>query len=151
MFVTRSRASRRPADSLFAEDEVRCAKAEENTVKRRIRLRGINGDFEGKVWESDTVLRAGRLATLEIVLDDTSVSRRHSEVRSTANGWRVRDLGSTNGTFLNGNRLGPGEWPVRAHDILRCGNVTLVVDLLQEGREEDDTCQNDGLQVELAA
>ena len=120
-------------------------------MKRRIRLRGINGDIEGKVWESEQVLRAGRLATLEIVLDDTSVSRRHAEVRSTANGWRVRDLGSTNGTFLNGTRLGPGEWPVRAHDILRCGNVTLVVDLLKEGREEDDTSQTENLLVEAAA
>jgi hypothetical protein len=33
---------------------------EEIIVKRRIRLRGINGDIEGKVWESDTVLRAGK-------------------------------------------------------------------------------------------
>ena len=45
-------------------------------MKRRIRLRGITGEVEGKIWESDTVLRAGRLATLEVVLDDASVSRR---------------------------------------------------------------------------
>jgi putative nucleotidyltransferase with HDIG domain len=120
-------------------------------VKRRIRLRGVNGDIEGKVWESDAILRAGRLATLEIVLDDTSVSRRHAEVRSTANGWRVRDLGSTNGTFLNGQRLGPGEWPVRAHDILRCGNITLVVDLLKDAHDVEDTAQHDNLLVEAAA
>lgn len=104
-------------------------------MKRQIRLRGINGDVEGMVWESDAMLRAGRLASLEVVLDDSSVSRRHAEIRATANGWRIRDLGSTNGTFLNGSRLGPGEWPIRAHDILRFGNVTAVVDMLRDGEE----------------
>src|SRR5262249_53302502 len=59
-------------------------------------------------------------------------------------------LGSTNGTFLNGTRLGQGEWPVRAHDILRCGNVTLVVDLLKDSRDEGET-HNDHLLVEAAA
>ena len=120
-------------------------------MKRRIRLRGINGDVEGKVWESDNLLRAGRLNTLEIVLDDTSVSRRHAEVRSTVQGWRVRDLGSTNGTFINGARLGPGEWPVRVHDIVRCGNVTLVVDMLREGKDEDATPNTDNMLVEAVA
>ncbi len=101
-------------------------------MKRGIRLRGVGGDVDGKLWESDNLLRTGRLATLEVVLDDGSVSRRHAEVRSTSQGWRLRDLGSTNGTFLNGTRLGPGEWPLRAHDVIRCGKVTLVVDLLRD-------------------
>jgi putative nucleotidyltransferase with HDIG domain len=118
-------------------------------VKRHIRLRGINGDVEGMVWESDTMLRAGRLASLEVVLDDSSVSRRHAEIRTTPNGWRVRDLGSTNGTFLNGNRLGPGEWPIRAHDILRFGNVTAVVELLRDGSDEHTNKDPDHL-LELA-
>jgi putative nucleotidyltransferase with HDIG domain len=121
-------------------------------VKQRIRLRGINGDIEGKVWESENLLRAGRLNTLEIVLDDTSVSRRHAEIRSSAQGWRVRDLGSTNGTFLNGQRLGPGEWPVRVHDIVRCGNVTLVVDMLRDMKEEEENPNApDNLLVEAVA
>src|SRR5438034_8931491 len=132
-------------------DTKRDGEGEEQLVKRRIRLRGVNGEIEGKVWESDSLLRTGRLATLEIVLDDSSVSRRHAEIRSTANGWRVRDLGSTNGTFLNGTRLGAGEWPLRMHDILRCGNVTLVVDLLKEGREDDDPHNTENLLVEAAA
>jgi putative nucleotidyltransferase with HDIG domain len=102
-------------------------------VKQHIRLRGTGGLIEGKVWESSTQLRMGRLETLEIFLDDNSVSRKHAEVRATARGWKVRDLGSTNGTFLNGNRLGTTESPLRVRDIIRCGNVTLVVEQLQEG------------------
>jgi putative nucleotidyltransferase with HDIG domain len=113
-------------------------------VKRRIRLRGVGGDVEGKIWESDTLMRAGRLATLEIVLDDSSVSRRHAEVRPAPTGWRLRDLGSTNGTYLNGTRLGPGEFPLRVHDVIRCGNLTFVVDLIQEAKSEDDTQTNGG-------
>jgi putative nucleotidyltransferase with HDIG domain len=121
-------------------------------VKRRIRLRGINGDVEGKTWESDTVLRAGRLATLEIVLDDSSVSRRHAEIRMTNAGWRVRDIGSTNGTFLNGTRLNPGEWPVRAHDIIRFGNVNLVVDSLNELPDDQNSngCPIENMEVAAA-
>src|SRR4051794_34971493 len=104
------------------------------------------------IWEGDSLLRAGRLATLEIVLDDSSVSRRHAEIRATPNGWRVRDLGSTNGTFLNGARLGTGEWPVRVHDIIRCGNVTLVVDLLRDGKDAaDNLAPPDNLLIQEAA
>ncbi len=105
-------------------------------LKRKIRLRGVNGVVDGRTWESETFLRAGRLNTLELVLDDASVSRRHAEVKSTPIGWRIRDLGSTNGTFLNGSRLSPGEFPLHPHDILRFGNVTVVVDAIRETRDE---------------
>ena len=92
-------------------------------MKRRIRLRGINGQVEGKTWDSDNILRAGRLATLEIVLEDSSVSRRHAEVRLTEKGWRVRDLGSTNGTYLNGQRvLSPS--PLKHGDQIKVGSIT---------------------------
>lgn len=110
--------------------------------KRRIRLRGVNGDVDGKIWENETLVRAGRLATLEVVLDDSSVSRRHAEIRPSTNGWRIKDLGSTNGTFVNGTRLGSGEYPIRAHDIVRCGNVTFVIDHLSDGAEEDSEKEN---------
>jgi putative nucleotidyltransferase with HDIG domain len=106
-------------------------------VKRRIRLRGITGEVEGKVWESDSILRAGRLSTLEVVLDDASVSRRHAELRANGNAWRVRDLGSTNGTYLNGVRLGPGEMPLKIHDLVRFGNLTIVVEAIKELREDE--------------
>jgi len=106
------------------------------------------------VWESETMLRAGRLASLEVVLDDTSVSRRHAEIRATAQGWRIKDAGSTNGTFLNGTRLGAGEWPVKTRDIVRFGNVTLVVDIHENSKElSSDKAPNtaDNLLVEHTA
>ncbi len=53
----------------------------------------------------DAVVRIGRVATNDIVLDDLLVSRRHAEVRRTAAGTQIVDLGSGNGTFVNGQRV----------------------------------------------
>ena len=44
----------------------------------------------------------GRSAECAVRLADTSVSRRHAEVRATGDGWTIADLGSTNGTKVNG-------------------------------------------------
>jgi pSer/pThr/pTyr-binding forkhead associated (FHA) protein len=44
----------------------------------------------------------GRAAECEVRLADTSVSRRHAEIRAAGDGWTVVDLGSTNGTKVNG-------------------------------------------------
>lgn len=100
-----------------------------------IRLRGISGEVKGRVWESPTLLRAGRLASLEIVLDDSSVSRRHAEVRFADGGWFVRDLESTNGTYVNGVRIGPGEQPLRPRDIVQFGKVAVVVEPEEPGSD----------------
>ncbi len=102
-------------------------------MTRRIRLRGVNGDCEGQYWESDSILRAGRLESLEIALDDASVSRRHAEIRATDRGWQLRDMDSTNGTFLNGIRLTTGSRRLRPRDIVQFGKVTLLVEVLDEG------------------
>jgi HD-GYP domain-containing protein (c-di-GMP phosphodiesterase class II) len=80
------------------------------------------------------LLRAGRLGSLEIVLDDSSVSRRHAELRyQSGAGWMLRDLESTNGTYLNGVRLGPGERQVRSKDVVQFGKVAMVVDATENG------------------
>lgn len=98
-------------------------------MKHVIRLRGISGDIKGKVWEAESVLRAGRLGSLEIVLDDGSVSRKHAELKSSNQGWVVRDLESTNGTFVNGVRLGSDDRPLRSRDIVQFGKVAMIVEL----------------------
>ena len=66
------------------------------------RLSVIKGADEGKVFEltADQVT-VGRDAANRVRLHDTEVSRRHAEFVRTAEGYRLRDLGSVNGTFVN--------------------------------------------------
>jgi HD-GYP domain-containing protein (c-di-GMP phosphodiesterase class II) len=105
----------------------------EATVKRLIRLRGINGDVKDRVWDADSIMRVGRLESHEIPLDDTSVSRNHAVIRLTERGWVVKDLGSTNGTFLNGRRLDQEESRLRDHDMIQFGGkATMLVELVDE-------------------
>ena len=100
----------------------------------RIRLRGVSLGIEGQIWESRSLLRVGRLKSLEVPLDENSVSRRHAEFRLSGNGWVVRDLRSTNGSSLNGARLGSGSCPIKNFDVIRFGDVVFVVEMF-EGAE----------------
>ena len=54
---------------------------------------------------SDRTLVLGRSPDVDVVINDTNVSRRHAEVWKTSEGVAVRDLQSTNGTFVNGHRI----------------------------------------------
>jgi Protein of unknown function (DUF3662)/FHA domain len=47
----------------------------------------------------------GRSSACDLVVDDPNVSRRHVEIRPDGDGWTALDLGSTNGTELNGRRI----------------------------------------------
>jgi putative nucleotidyltransferase with HDIG domain len=106
-------------------------------TKQRIRLRGVCPEFKEKSWESEGLLRIGRSRHVEVVLDDSSVSRRHAEIAPVEAGWVLRDTGSTNGTFLNDTRVGRSDRRLRAHDLVRCGNVVLAVtELVEEAAAE---------------
>jgi putative nucleotidyltransferase with HDIG domain len=104
-----------------------------------------------KRWEGDDLLRIGRMDELEVVLSESSISRNHAEVALTEQGWIARDLGSTNGTFLNGVRLGRTGRPLRANDILQCGNVVLLVEVSEDRPPDLSETPCDGLQVQAMA
>ncbi len=64
----------------------------------------------------------------------------------------MRDLGSTNGTRLNGVRLGNGQWPLRAKDLLQFGEVAVAVESIEEKAEPIDAAPPaDGMRVEGTA
>src|SRR5215472_4704193 len=80
-----------------------------------------------------TLVRIGRAADNDVVIADLSVSRYHAELRKNARGgYTIADLGSHNGTFVNGQRVDAA--PVTERDIISIGPATyqLVGEELQE-------------------
>jgi pSer/pThr/pTyr-binding forkhead associated (FHA) protein len=70
------------------------------------------------------VITIGRMSDCAVSLTDTNVSRRHAEVRPSARGYVVADLGSTNGTKVNGTRV-QGEQLLADGDIVSVGSTHL--------------------------
>ncbi|MGM9992171.1 MAG: FHA domain-containing protein [Candidatus Bruticola sp.] len=66
----------------------------------------------------------GRDIASDILLCNDSISRRHAEVVRSAEGWRVRDLGSSNGTFVNGQRV--DEMLLVEGDVITLGDINLT-------------------------
>jgi Protein of unknown function (DUF3662)/Inner membrane component of T3SS, cytoplasmic domain len=70
----------------------------------------------------------GRSRDCDIVLDDVGISRRHAEIRPTADGWTIADLGSTNGVRVNGKPLA-GRESLRPDDRVELGSTQIVFEL----------------------
>ncbi|HUT36463.1 MAG TPA: FHA domain-containing serine/threonine-protein kinase [Planctomycetota bacterium] len=66
----------------------------------------------------------GRSADSVIQIHDAKISRHHCEIRSTPDGYFVRDLGSKNGTFVNGARI--AEARLRNGDRIQAGLAHLL-------------------------
>jgi len=69
----------------------------------------------------------GREEDMDIVIDNTSVSRAQAQLRKEGSRWVVEDLGSSNGTFLHGQKIDSPQ-AVAAGDEIGFGKFTLVFD-----------------------
>jgi adenylate cyclase len=70
-------------------------------------------------------LVVGRAVTSDVPIYDPTISRRHAEIALTESGVRVTDLGSSNGTFLNGAKITEAE--AGANDVVTFGKVAFRV------------------------
>ena len=76
--------------------------------------------LDGRRWV------AGREDSAGILLNDRKASRRQFELTSTPQGYFIRDLGSSNGTMLNGMALAPDELKaIRSGDVIQVGALML--------------------------
>ncbi len=73
----------------------------------------------------------GRRIDCHIHIDDQRVSRRHARVRREGDVWQLEDLGSCNGTFVNGRRI-QGAARLRHGDELEIGASRFRMDLSDE-------------------
>ncbi len=82
----------------------------------------------GRVQVETEPLVIGRMPECSIVLSDPNVSRRHAEVLRMNDAFVVRDLGSTNGTKVNGTPI--RESYLSTGDNITVGSTTLVFEML---------------------
>jgi hypothetical protein len=77
-----------------------------------------------KITLGKTTLSIGRLAECDIAFDDSNVSRRHAEIKALVGGYAINDLGSTNGTKVNGVTI-TFERALRDGDIISVGSHSI--------------------------
>jgi DNA-binding NtrC family response regulator len=96
---------------------------------RRAKLTALDGPDAGKTWQVDRdCVGIGSLG--DIALADPTVSRRHAEIVRTPDGTLLRDLGSTNGTWVGGIKV--REVFLAADTSFRVGRTGLRFDPVDE-------------------
>ena len=84
-----------------------------------------SGSHAGDRLQLVPLVHIGRSDGCELVLNDDYVSATHARLsHSDDSGWTLADLGSTNGTYVNGERI-LDPTPVSTEDIIRVGDVQM--------------------------
>ena len=104
------------------------AKGEITTQALKIRVKGSGTPVE-KIFQQE-VISVGKGAANDLVIDDPYVSGQHLKIIQRAGVCFVRDLGSTNGTFLGSKRIGESE--IASGDELTLGKIRIIIETLKK-------------------
>jgi hypothetical protein len=88
-------------------------------------LRGVSGPAFGKTYPIPSAQVIGRSDECNISIASDEISRRHAQVKPTQDGLAVEDLGSANGTFINGQRVQNGL--LKPGDELRLDTIRFLL------------------------
>ena len=89
------------------------------------RLEFILGPMANQTLQlSDDVTTIGSVAGATVVLADPAVSKKHAAIRKVENEFELADLGSTNGVYVNGQKV--PKKTLAVGDIIRVGNTEAV-------------------------
>jgi pSer/pThr/pTyr-binding forkhead associated (FHA) protein len=84
----------------------------------------IEGQLKGKAFDLHNELTVGRASKCHLVLDDNYVSQVHARIFAKGDSFMVEDMGSTNGTYLNRQRVtSPAE--LQRGDRVKIGKTVL--------------------------
>lgn len=84
----------------------------------------IEGDFIGEIYPIDkSTVILGRSDDADVVISDSSISRKHAKIERTESEYCLVDLDSTNGTVVNGKRI--KEKKLKDGDKIKLGRVVL--------------------------
>jgi hypothetical protein len=97
--------------------------AEPPRQPNRFRLRIVGEMPAGAVYALDAALHVGRGDEADVQLLDPAVSRRHAVIAPDDGHATVRDLGSTNGTYVNGKRVATAK--LMPGDVVTLGKTNL--------------------------
>lgn len=97
-----------------------------NDVTQRVAFGAVEShrDFGTSIRLKSGQTTIGRDAACDLALASPTISRRHAVIARVADGYQVLDVGSANGTFLNGARIS-APMPLRPGDVLRIGPYEL--------------------------